>query len=138
MPKPETGPEGPPTTEEAEEGKEEIPHKGWIRLDEDTEIRNIHNGETQTIRESSIVTTTTDKETYDVNNGIIAMVDKKGDYHVAPQTEERLESLRESGYEKGGCGVPFSNIWEPADPELKERWEKAKEQAREARKEDWE
>lgn len=150
MNNPDKGPEGPPTdqetseteteeeeeqeTEEAVEEKEEVPNKDWIRLDEDTEIKDTVTGETKTVKESNIVAITANKETYDVDNGVIALEDENEVYHVAPKTRDRVEKLRESDYEKGGCGVPLSSQWEPADPDLKERWEKAMEQARE----DWE
>lgn len=72
-----------------------------------------------------------DRMIYDSNNGVIAFVDGEGRMHVAPATSDRFQALEKAGYKRGSLWVPFSNGELPADPVLREQWEKMVEEARE-------
>ncbi len=59
-------------------------------------------------------------DTYNVNNSMIASVDEKGRYLVAPLNKDRVEALKKAGYKKdSSLYVPFSNSEYHLDKVLK-------------------
>lgn len=46
---------------------------------------------------------------FNTNNGLLAFTTDNGNVHIAKNTQENVELLRDRGYNKTGLGVPFSN-----------------------------
>ncbi|MDP2684425.1 MAG: hypothetical protein Q8P20_05200 [bacterium] len=61
---------------------------------------------------------------YDVNNGVVAYIDGKGQCYIGPSTKERIEALRLAGYITGSFFVPFSNAEIIEDNSIRQQWQK--------------
>lgn len=46
---------------------------------------------------------------YDCNNGVIGLVNEKGQMLIGGYTEENIKALNDAGYTRAAIGVPFSN-----------------------------
>lgn len=77
---------------------------------------------------------TQNEKAYGTNNGSVAWVED-GAYYVMPFTLEVLETLRKAGFQEKSISVAISGWQEPADQELKARWEALKAEQAAARNE---
>lgn len=63
----------------------------------------------------------TKKVGYNVNNGLLAFCDGKSLY-VTPNSPDVMSTIIACNFEKIDMKVPFSDYTEPANPQLKKRW----------------
>ena len=97
----------------------------WFRVDEELEIERFGLKGKERSKVSKLAVgdqSPYQPETYDVNNGVIAVITKSGKVFVTPFTKERLQ-LVETAYKPGSIPVVFSNGEVPADERLRQQWE---------------
>ena len=71
-----------------------------------------------------------DLGTYWQNNGKVAFIDETGTVYVSPYSHEITDLLEDAGYKEHAIAVPLSNQEDIKDPELNEKWQKMREEAR--------
>ncbi len=52
---------------------------------------------------------------YNLNNGVIGLINEKGQMLIGGYTEENIKALNEAGYKGASFGIPFSNGEIPTD-----------------------
>lgn len=105
--------------------------RNTLRLNGDMAV-NLGAAES-TLRLQQVIATGT-RGVFDQNNGVIAFLTGRGEYRVAPYSEDLSEALRAAGYREGGLFVALSNGELPAQVAMRTEWLRMNEDVKELRR----